>query len=263
MPLMTQGNVIPFSPSDESLIGHFATTAALALARAQMTRNIILRMISMVELRDPTETGPHVNRVGAYAVEIYETWAAEKGLAEEEIERRKDSLRMAAMLHDVGKVAISDLILKKADRLSPEEFAIMKSHTYLGARLFKNMQSDFEEVAAQVALNHHEKWDGTGYPGHLDPFSTETRMGHESGGGASPKKGEEIPLYGRIVSVADVYDALNSRRSYKAPWEEDRVLEEMRRLSGKSFDPEVVDAFFGCLDTLKAIAKRYPDADGE
>ena len=257
------GNVIPFSPSDESLIGHFATTAALALARAQMTRNIILRMISMVELRDPTETGPHVNRVGAYAVEIYETWAAEKGLAEEEIERRKDSLRMAAMLHDVGKVAISDLILKKADRLSPEEFAIMKSHTYLGARLFKNMQSDFEEVAAQVALNHHEKWDGTGYPGHLDPFSMETRMGHGSGGGASPKKGEEIPLYGRIVSVADVYDALNSRRSYKAPWEEDRVLEEMRGLSGKSFDPEVVDAFFGCLDTLKAIAKRYPDADGE
>jgi response regulator RpfG family c-di-GMP phosphodiesterase len=257
------GNVITFSPSDESLIGHFATTAALALARAQMTRNIILRMISMVELRDPTETGPHVNRVGAYAVEIYETWAAEKGLAEEKIERKKDSLRMAAMLHDVGKVAISDLILKKADRLSPEEFAIMKSHTYLGARLFKNMQSDFEEVAAQVALNHHEKWDGTGYPGHLDPFSIETRMGHGSGGGASPKKGEEIPLYGRIVSVADVYDALNSRRSYKAPWEEDRVMEEMRRLSGKSFDPEVVDAFFGCLDTLKTIAKRYPDADGE
>jgi len=258
------GNVIPFSPSDESLISHFATTAALALARAQMTRNIILRMISMAELRDPKETGPHVNRVAAYAVEIYETWAAAKGFSEQEIERNKDSLRMAAMLHDVGKVAISDLILKKADRLSPEEFATMKSHTYLGARLFRNMQSDFEEVAAQVALNHHEKWDGTGYPGQVDPFSTEALTGYEVTGGSSlPKKGEEIPLYGRIVSVADVYDALSSRRSYKDPWDEGRVLEEMRRLSGKSFDPDVIHAFFDCLDTLKAIAKRYPDVNGE
>jgi len=259
-----EGNVIPFSPSDESLISHFATTAALALARAQMTRNILLRMISMAELRDPTETGPHVNRVAAYAVEIYETWAATRGLSEEEIERKKDSLRMAAMLHDVGKVAISDLILKKADRLSPEEFAMMKSHTYLGARLFKNMQSDFEEVAAQVALNHHEKWDGTGYPGHLDPFSTGALTGHEAAGStALPKRGEEIPLYGRIVSVADVYDALSSRRAYKDAWDEEKVLEEMRRLSGKSFDPEVIDAFFDCVDTLKAIAKRYPDLNGD
>lgn len=259
-----EGNVIPFSPSDESLISHFATTAALALARAQMTRNIILRMIRMAELRDPKETGPHVNRVGAYAVEIYETWAATKGLPEEEIERKKDSLRMAAMLHDVGKVAISDLILKKANRLSPEEFSIMKSHTYLGARLFRNMQSDFEEVAAQVALNHHEKWDGTGYPGHVDPFSTEVLKEHaKTGVSALPKRGEEIPLYGRIVSVADVYDALNSRRSYKDAWDEGRVLEEIRRLSGKSFDPEVIEAFFDSLDALKAIAKRYPDVNGE
>ena len=171
---------------------------------------------------------------------------------------------MAAMLHDVGKVAISDLILKKADRLSPEEFAIMKSHTYLGARLFKNMQSDFEELAAQVALNHHEKWDGTGYPGQVDPFSTEEVLGHDSTAGTSlPKKGEEIPLFGRIVSVADVYDALCSKRAYKEPWDEDRVLEEMRRLSGKSFDPEVIDAFFDCLDLIKAIAKHYPDLNGE
>jgi HD-GYP domain-containing protein (c-di-GMP phosphodiesterase class II) len=126
------------------------------------------------------------------------------------------------------------------------------------------MQSDFEEVAAQVALNHHEKWDGTGYPGHLDPFSIEVAAGHEATEGkALPKKEEEIPLYGRIVSVADVYDALSSRRSYKDPWDEDRVLEEMRRLSGKSFDPDVVNAFFDCLDTLRAIAKRYPDTDGE
>ena len=161
------GNIIPFSTSDESLIMHFATSAALALERAQMTRNIILRMISMAELRDPKETGAHVNRVGAYSVEIFEQWAREKGLPPEDVERRKDLLRMAAMLHDVGKVAISDLILKKPARLTLDEFEIMKRHTYLGARLFKGMQSDFEEVAAEVALNHHEKWDGTGYPGHI------------------------------------------------------------------------------------------------
>jgi HD-GYP domain-containing protein (c-di-GMP phosphodiesterase class II) len=202
--------------------------------------------------------------VAAYAVEIYDAWASSKGLPEEETERKKDSLRLAAMLHDVGKVAISDLILKKTERLSPEEFSIMKSHTYLGARLFRSMQSDFEEAAAQVALNHHEKWDGTGYPGHVDPFWTGTLAGHETPAAAAlPKKGEEIPLYGRIVSVADVYDALNSRRSYKDPWDENRVLEEMRRLSGKSFDPDVIEAFFDSLDDLKAIAKRYPDANGE
>ncbi|MEW6664628.1 MAG: HD domain-containing phosphohydrolase [Thermodesulfobacteriota bacterium] len=252
--------IIPFTREDETLIMHFATSAAMALERAQMTRNIILRMISMAELRDPKETGSHVNRVGAYSVEIYEEWAKGRGLAEEEVDRHRDVLRMAAMLHDVGKVAISDLILKKPARLTLDEFEIMKSHTFLGARLFKDIQSDFEEVAASVALNHHEKWDGTGYPGHLDLLSVQAMPGFPvAGGSPRPKRGEEIPLFGRIVAVADVYDALCSRRSYKEPWDEARILEEMRRSSGTHFDPEVVDAFFSCLDVLKSIAKRYPD----
>ena len=256
------GNIIPFSTSDESLIMHFSTSAALALERAQMTRNIILRMISMAELRDPKETGAHVNRVGAYSVEIFEQWAREKGLAAEDVERQKDLLRMAAMLHDVGKVAISDLILKKPDRLTLDEFEIMKSHTYLGARLFKDIQSDFEEVAAEVALNHHEKWDGTGYPGHIDTISEEVLPGFEGADGQPlPKRENEIPLFGRIVAVADVYDALCSRRSYKGPWDEDRTLDEMRQSSGKHFDPEIIDAFFSCLDVLESIARRYPDED--
>jgi HD-GYP domain-containing protein (c-di-GMP phosphodiesterase class II) len=254
------GNIIPFSPSDEPLIMHFATSAALAVDRAQITRNIILRMISMAELRDPTETAPHVNRVAAYSVEIYEEYATKKGIAPEEVQRSKDVLRMAAMLHDVGKIAISDLILKKTDRLTPEEFAIMKSHTFLGARLFRDMRSDFDEVAAQVALNHHEKWDGTGYPGHIDPYTEKPLQGHGGPRGRPlPKRAEEIPLFGRIVAVADVYDALCSRRSYKEPWDESRILEEMHQLSGKHFDPEIVEAFFSCLEVLKALAKRYPD----
>jgi HD-GYP domain-containing protein (c-di-GMP phosphodiesterase class II) len=257
-----QGGIIPFSLTDEPFIAHFATTAALAVERAQLTRNMILRMISMAELRDPMETGAHVNRVGAYSVEIYEEWAKEKGLPLPEIERKKDFLRMAAMLHDVGKVAISDLILRKEDRLTDQEFEAMKSHTFLGARLFRDIQTDFEEVAIHVVLNHHEKWDGTGYPGHVDMFTGSPLPGYELiSGRATGKKGEEIPLFGRIVAVADVYDALSSRRSYKEPWDEARILEEMHALSGKSFDPEVAEAFFSCFDDLKALARRYPDQE--
>ena len=171
---------------------------------------------------------------------------------------------MAAMLHDVGKVAISDLILKKPARLTIDEYEIMKSHTYLGARLFKNIQSDFDEVALEVALNHHEKWDGTGYPGHIDPFSDISMHGLiEPDRKFAAKKGAEIPLFGRFVAMADVYDALCSRRSYKEPWDEDRIIEEIQKSSGTHFDPEIVEAFFGCLDVLKSIAKRYPNDDEE
>jgi HD-GYP domain-containing protein (c-di-GMP phosphodiesterase class II) len=258
-----EGDIVPFSASDEPLIKHFSTSAALAVERAQMTRNIILRMISMAELRDPKETGAHVNRVGAYSVEIYEQWARKRGISRKEVERTRDSLRMAAMLHDVGKVAISDLILRKPAPLTPQEREIMKSHTYLGARLFKDMQSDFEEAAATVALNHHEKWDGTGYPGHVDPFSEGDLLGFAGGKKhPQPKKGEEIPLFGRIVAVADVYDALSSRRSYKESWDGDRILEEMRRLSGTHFDPEMIDAFLSSLEMFKSIAELYPDEEG-
>lgn len=254
------GNVIPFSPSDEPLIMHFATSAGLAVERAQTTRNIILRMISMAEMRDPKETGAHVNRVGAYSVEIFEEWARAKMMPHDEIERKKDLLRMAAMLHDVGKVAISDLILKKPDRLTIDEFDIVKSHTYLGAKLFKDMQSDFDEVAYEVALNHHEKWDGTGYPGHVEGIN-ELPLSGPSGEDAEVKvkAGTDIPLFGRIVAISDVYDALSSRRTYKDAWGENQVLEEIRACSGKHFDPDVVDAFFGCLDSLRSIAKRYSD----
>ncbi len=258
-----EGNIIPFSESDEPLIRLFATSAGLAMERAQMTRNIILRMISMAELRDPKETGAHVNRVAAYSVEIFEEWAKMKQLPAKDREGQKDILRMAAMLHDVGKVAISDLILKKPERLTMDEFEVIKSHTYLGARLFRNIQSDFDEMATAVALTHHEKWEGTGYPGHIDPLTEKPLPGFEGADGhPQPKKGEEIPLVGRIVALADVYDALCSRRSYKEPWSEERILEEIDKSNGKHFDPEVTEAFFKCLDVLKSISRRYPNEDG-
>ncbi len=258
----SESNIIPFSESDKPLILHFATSAGLAVERAKTTRNIILRMISMAELRDPKETGAHVNRVGAYSVEIYEEWAKNNGIPPDVITMQKDVLRMAAMLHDVGKVAISDLILKKPARLTMDEFEIMKSHTYLGARLFQDIQSDFDEVALEVALNHHEKWDGTGYPGYRGAISDIPPEGLVNEDvNFSPKKGDEIPLFGRIVAVADVYDALCSRRVYKQAWDEDRILDEMRKSSGSHFDPEIVKAFFSCYDVLKSIAERYPDKE--
>ncbi len=254
------GNPIPFSKSDEALIMYFATSAALAIQRARMTRHVIMRMISMAELRDPLETGSHINRVASYSVELYEQWALNKGIQAKKIEKNKDVLRMASMLHDVGKVAISDLILKKPSKLTPDEFEQMKKHTYIGARLFKDPRSKFEKAAAIVALTHHEKWDGTGYPGQVNPITGKSI--HEYEGKNStirPMKGEGIPLFGRIIAVADVYDALSSHRCYKEKWGEDRVLENMHKSSGTHFDPEIIEAFFSRLDFLKSIAVRYPE----
>ena len=252
--------VIPFTNEDERLMRHFASIAAVALERAQMTRSILLRMIRMSEMRDPKETAAHVNRVGGYALELFEQWAHNHGFDRHSLEQECDSLRMAAMLHDVGKIAISDLILKKPGRFNAEEFRIMQQHTYLGARLFLNPQSDFDEAAYDVALNHHEHWDGNGYPGHIDVASgapLKDRLAPD--GRAVGKKGEEIPIYGRIVAIADVYDALSSVRVYKEAWDESRVLATIEKEAGRQFDPELVEIFFSRLNALRAIKDRYKD----
>lgn len=253
-------NIKPFNKEDEPLIMHFANNAAMAVERALMTRAIILRMIKMAELRDPKETGAHVNRVASYSVEIYEAWALKRGTSQKEIDKNKDVLRMAAMLHDVGKVAISDAILKKPAKLDMNEIEVMKQHTYLGARLFSDKYSDFDEAASQVALNHHERWDGNGYPGYIDPITVQPISDCRTEKGAvCGKKGEEIPLFGRIVAIADVYDALCSRRAYKEPWDESRILENLHEERGRQFDPEMIDAFFLSFDVIRSAAERYPD----
>ena len=255
-----KNKVVAFSKKDEPLILHFANMAAVAIERAQMTRAMILRTIKMAELRDPKETGAHVNRVAAYTVTIYEVWAGKRGVPHDVIDKNRDILRMAAMLHDVGKVAVSDAILKKPARLDDAEREAMKQHTIMGARLFSERYSEFDEAAAVVALNHHEKWDGTGYPGHINPNDGKTFPGYENSDGTPrPKKGEEIPVFGRLVALADVYDALSSRRVYKERWEEAQVLDELKATTGTHFDPEMVETFFSCLDTVRSIAERYPD----
>jgi HD-GYP domain-containing protein (c-di-GMP phosphodiesterase class II) len=231
--------IIPFKEEDKFYVTFLANSAAVAIERARMTREIILRMNKMAELRDPKETGTHVKRVGAYTVEIYHHWAIKKGISEDEIKRKKDILRIAAMLHDVGKVAISDLILNKTSKLTKDEFEKMKKHTECGANLFADSFSDMDKLSSVIALTHHEKWDGTGYPGKL--------------------KGNEIPIEGRIVALADVYDALASKRVYKEPWDEQAVLKYLNQQSGIQFDPEVVTAFLEIYEVIQAIKQRYPD----
>lgn len=252
------GNITLFTDEDELYASHFSSSASMVLQRAQMTRALVLRMIQMAELRDPKETGPHVNRVASYAVELYEKWAYNRGISNEEIQKNRDVLRMAAMLHDVGKVAISDTILKKPARFTEEEFEIMKGHTFLGARLFSNKQSRFDEISALVAMEHHENWDGTGYPGVIDPDNGEV-LEKDSNGNPAVLKGEQISIFGRIVALADVFDALSSRRVYKEAWNEKDVFEEIKKLKGTKFDPELVDIFFDILDVLQSIQARYPD----
>ena len=162
------------------------------------------------------------------------------------------------MLHDVGKVAISDLILKKPARFTPEEFHIMQHHTLYGASLFDDVYSPVDKLAREIALTHHENWDGTGYPGWVDPVSA-VPLKTDAEGKPLGKKGEEIPFAGRIVAIADVFDALCSKRVYKEPWTEDQVLEEMRKLSGTKFDPDLVDVFFSILPNIRQTQSLYPE----
>jgi HD-GYP domain-containing protein (c-di-GMP phosphodiesterase class II) len=155
------------------------------------------------------------------------------------------------MLHDVGKVAVSDVILKKPSQLSYDEKLAMRMHTVLGTRLFRRTNSFWDYMAAEVALNHHENWDGSGYPGKIDDiFAEKIYMG-------PGKRGTEIPLHARIVAIADVYDALISERSYKKEWRQEHAMRYIRYQAGKKFDPEMVSIFLKMPEVLTAIQKKY------
>lgn len=257
-----QGEIITISEDDLPLVRLFANNASIAVERARATRvriTGILQVLTM--LRNTEETLGHFNRVGAYASEIYESWAYSKRIDPETIATQKDLLRTAAMLHDIGKLAVPNIIRNKPGKLTPEEYATMKQHTVKGAQLLlKYAQSDLEKAAAEIALNHHEHWDGSGYPGYVNP-ETETLLSGTPGTTeiSQGKKGEDIPLFGRIVAIADAYDALLSQRVYREAWKEEDVLAELKHGAGHQYDPDMIAAFFASLETLRAIRQRYPD----
>jgi putative two-component system response regulator len=175
---------------------------------------MLTRLAAAAEFRDD-DTGQHTRRVGDLSVSI----AERLGVSELEI----GLIRLAAPLHDVGKIALPDTILCKPGRLTVVEFEQMKSHATVGGQMLAGSAFALLEVAQQVALTHHEKWDGSGYPHGL--------------------AGEDIPIAGRIVAVADVFDALTHVRPYKAAWSRADAIAEITSDAGKHFDPRVVEAF--------------------
>jgi putative two-component system response regulator len=195
---------------------------------------MIRRLALAAEYRDD-DTFEHTERVGALAAAV----AEELGLDVEDIE----VLRLAAPLHDVGKIGIPDAILLKPGKLTPEEYDVMKTHTVLGARLLTGSGAPVLELGCRIAETHHERWDGNGYPNALG--------------------GEEIPLAGRIVAVADVFDALTHERPYKDAWPEEDALAEIAQGAGGQFDPLVVAAFLAVQNRKRAARNGGPGAATE
>jgi putative two-component system response regulator len=196
----------------------------------QREKELIIRMSRAAEFRDP-ETGAHIQRMAHYSAVIA------KGLGLDDVTQRL--ILEAAPMHDVGKIGIPDYILLKPGKLTFEEFEIMKGHSKLGFELLKESGSVILQAGAEIAISHHEKFDGSGYPRGI--------------------KGEEIPLFGRIVAVADVFDALTSERPYKKAWsleDASMFLEEGR---ASHFDPLCVDAFLTGWDEVIEIRRRFQD----
>lgn len=193
-------------------------------------KEVILRLSRAAEYRDP-ETGAHLLRMANYSRLI----AVNMKLPEKE----QDLLLDAAPMHDIGKVGTPDSILLKPAKLSSEEFEIMKNHAVIGYEILRDSVSPLLRAAALLAWTHHERFDGSGYPRGLI--------------------GDDIPLHGRIVAVADVFDALTSERPYKPAWPMGRAVEFMQEARGKHFDPACIDAFFADWPAVLQIHERYQD----
>ena len=194
-------------------------------------KEIIYTMGEIGETRSK-ETGNHVKRVAEYS----QLLALLYGLHEDEASK----LKMASPMHDIGKIAIPDNILNKPGRHTKEESVIMRTHSRLGYEMLKRSDRPIIQAAAIVADQHHEKYNGTGYPNGLS--------------------GEDIHIYGRITAVADVFDALGSKRVYKDAWELDRILELFSEEKGKHFDPKLIELFFNNLDKFLEIRDKYIDS---
>jgi len=204
--------------------------ASLETEIEETQKEVVYTMGSVAESRSK-ETGNHVKRVAAYSKIL----ALAYGMDEKEAEL----LKQASPMHDIGKIAIPDAILNKPGRFDENEREIMNSHAELGYHMIKNSERPLLKTAAIVAYQHHEKWDGTGYPRGL--------------------KGEEIHIYGRITALADVYDALASDRVYKKAWEDEKIYKFLKEEKGKHFQPLLVDLFFENLDAFLKVREEFKD----
>jgi len=218
-----------FNVDDEGILQLISSLAASGIENAQLYESLsksqfetIYRLASTAEYRDQHDTAIHLRHISEYSALI----AHGLGLPEREIEH----IRYSSPLHDIGKVGISDAILLKPGKLTADEFEEMKKHTIYGAKILCNAESALLQVACKVAASHHEKFDGTGYPARL--------------------KGAQIPIYARVVSVADVFDALCMQRVYKPKWDPEKARQYINEESGKSFDPAVVEAFGKVYDEI-------------
>jgi putative two-component system response regulator len=190
----------------------------------------IYRLSRAAEYKDE-DTGAHIQRMSNYSAAV----ARQMGQDEATVE----AILYAAPMHDIGKIGIPDHILLKPGKLDPDEWEIMKQHTVIGARILERADAEFIKLAEVIACTHHEKWDGSGYPNGLS--------------------GAEIPLAGRVTAIADVFDALMSKRPYKEPFSLEKSLAIIREGRGSHFDPDVVDAFFAVQDEILSIKQRYKD----
>lgn len=225
--------------TQKRLIELFAQNVQIAYENVQLQheiedtqREIVYRLSEAVEKRS-IETGNHVKRVAFICYELAKAY----GLPDTEAEK----LMFASPLHDVGKVGIPDGILNKPMKLQEHEWEVMKNHASIGYEILKDSKRAIIQAGAIIARDHHEKWDGTGYP--------------------SGKQGEDIHIYGRIAAIADVYDALRHRRCYKSAWAPEAAMDKIVSESGKHFDPALVEILKSRVDKIEAILQKYPDDD--
>lgn len=196
---------------------------------------IALRLVCAADSRDDGETGSHIRRLGLYSELIARNLGWKDADAEE--------IRIAAPMHDIGKIGIPDHILKKPGQLTASEFEIMKLHPEIGARILSNSQTPLVQMARDICLGHHEKWDGSGYPHGL--------------------KGVNIPISARIVAIVDVFDALIHKRVYKDEIPVDQAIALMQEGQGKHFDPDLLDLFFQLREEMTEIAFDYSNPIGD